>query len=181
MYLNVSVIRVDGSKSSPAKADWARNAAPQRSLEIAATKQVWRRRVRFAILSLILGLVIGYIIAPRIQEQTIEAQQTCLAKFISSERSFASKPGLLKPTTLTRAAYLAAIDDMARRSLPFSIPDMYNCTIRTESSPMGMNVETLLVSDVPYAFVRMQYGQAKPEWHLERLSMHLGEQAPYPH
>jgi hypothetical protein len=137
--------------------------------------------MRLAILSLILGLVIGYVVAPRIQEQKIEAQQNCLADFVNSERNFASKPGLLEPTKLNRAAYLAAIDDMARRSLPFSIPDMYNCTIRSESSPMGMNVETLLVSDVPYAFVRMQFGQARPEWHIERLSMHLGERAPYPH
>ena len=137
--------------------------------------------MRLAILSLILGLVIGYLAAPRIEQQKIEAQQTCFADFVNSERSFASKPGLAKPTTLTRTEYLAAIDDMARRSLPFSIPTMYFCTIRTESSPIGANIETLLVSDVPYAFVRMQYGQAKPEWHIERLSLHLGEQAPYPH
>jgi hypothetical protein len=105
--------------------------------------------MRLAVLSLILGLVIGYLAAPRIQERKIEAQQTCLADFVNSERNFASKPWLLKPTKLTRTAYLAAIDDMARRSLPFSIPDTYNCAIRMESSPIGINVETLLVTDVP--------------------------------
>ena len=133
-----------------------------------------RLAIDLAIVGLIVGLLIGYFAASAPLLHKINSEQSCVASLINSAKAYTSGQRPQRITTLSKSAYLAAIDDARFGAAEWNIAQLYGCTSRYPDSPVGPDIEAMILWEIPFADVKSRFGQPRPEWKLKDPLIQLG-------